>query len=889
MRNVPIAAVLCGFALASLPAPGVAQKDKKPAPAEAAIRDGFGDPLPKDAIARIGTRRFRIPEGRNPESSVLSPDGKFLAVLGLDNDLEIWELPAWVKQKVIRGRDLDKKLAPQFQHLTFGADSNTIAVADMTRVQILLIDWAKGTVVKKLGIGKAGNIQGMHRPIFSGDGKILLSGVQVQRPNGQVMEFKTWDLEKDKVLHTMEIPPSRFDGTTPPVALSQDGKWLIQIGTGENPNSPRPEGFLEIWNLTTGKSAHKIDLDVPVRFLAASPRNRWLALSDGLSYLRIYDQETAKEVHHLRLKRTSLSHMEFLPNGDDLLIAEHGAGISQWNAAKGEKVAQFPAPVSRGARQFVFLPGGTIRAMTTEFESVHYWDVKSGKAISPTGVPTGYIDEVRFVPNGELFVASEDGVSAWWNAQTGTKIRDLNFELHDHRNLIDGIGRLNLRSFNPGVPGDFLGGRGNVSLSRDGHFATISDGNILGIFDAKTGKLLYDELNGNGQQGHFAPFEMGQRMLSIAKSKGRIWDARTGRDLDRFTVPIRALEVTTNLAASAKATWIAYSTVSSNGDLTQSRTVLWDRTQKKILREWNHQGARELLRFSPDDQWLAVGAPGGNLRLIRVANPRGDHALAPDGFDLNEIEFSPDGRLLACACLVAQETNELERIVLYEMASKKIRREFAGHATMVHRLSLSHDNKYLATGAGDTTALVWKAGLAAYAEPRAAKEAQAEDLADWFEHLANEDAKAAFDHMIHFVRTPRQATRFLAEKIAPARAPDTGGKPIAQWIRELGSTNFALRNRANATLQKLGTAVEPDLRESVARAPDVETKRRIEELLDRIASQQLTTEELRDSRAVEVLEAIGTAEARTVLTRWSGGHPGAVLTRESRTALTRLR
>lgn len=886
MRNVPFAATLTWFALASLPGLGFAQNDKKPAPAEAAIRDAFGDPLPKDAIARIGTRRFRIPEGRNPESSVLSPDGKYLAVLGLDNDLEIWELPAWVKRKVIRTRDLDKKLAPQFQHLTFSADSNTIAVADMTGVKILLIDWAKGTVVKKLGIGKAGNIQGMHRPIFSGNGKILLSGVQVPRPNGQVMEFKVWDLEKDMLLHTMEIPPSRFDGTTPPVALSQDGKWLIQIGTGENPNAPRPEGFLEIWNLTTGKSAHKIDLDVPVRFLAACPRNRWLVISDGLSYLRIYEQETAKEVHHLRLKRTSLSHMEFLPNGDDLLIAEHGAGISQWNAAKGEKVAQFPAPVPRGARQFVFLPGGTIRAMTAEFESVHYWDVKSGKAISPTGVPTGFIDEVRFVPNGELFVASEDGVSAWWNAQTGTKIRDLKFDVQDTHTMVLGLGRLDIRSI---ATSSFLNGRGNVSLSRDGYFATIGDGNTQAVFDAKTGKLLYEELNGGGQHGQFAYFEKGQRMLSLAKSRGRIWDARTGRDLDRFTVPMRPQEVTTNLAASAKGTWIAYSTVSSNGDLTQARTVLWDRTQKKILREWNHQGARELLRFSPDDQWLAVGAPGGNLRLIRVSNPRGDHALAPDGFDLNEIEFSPDGRLLACACLMAQETNELERVVLYEMASKKIRREFASHATIVHRLSFSHDNKYLATGAGDTTALVWKAGLAAYAEPRAAKEAQAEDLAEWFEHLANEDAKAAFDHMIHFVRTPTQATRFLAEKIAPTKAPDTGGKPIAQWIRELGSTNFALRNRANATLQKLGTAVEPDLRESVARAPDVETKRRIEELLDRIAAQQLTTEELRDLRAVEVIEAIGTAEARTVLTRWSGGHPGAVLTRESRTALSRLR
>jgi hypothetical protein len=39
---------------------------------------------------------------------------------------------------------------------------------------------------------------------------------------------------------------------------------------------------------------------------------------------------------------------------------------------------------------------------------------------------------------------------------------------------------------------------------------------------------------------------------------------------------------------------------------------------------------------------------------------------------------------------------------------------------------------------------------------------------------------------------------------------------------------------------------------------------------------------------VEVLERIGTAEARQVLERLAGGAPGVRLTREARTALGRL-
>ena len=41
---------------------------------------GFTDPLPHGAIARVGTLRYRLPNGVN--ASALSPDGKLLAVAG---------------------------------------------------------------------------------------------------------------------------------------------------------------------------------------------------------------------------------------------------------------------------------------------------------------------------------------------------------------------------------------------------------------------------------------------------------------------------------------------------------------------------------------------------------------------------------------------------------------------------------------------------------------------------------------------------------------------------------------------------------------------------------------------------------------------------------------
>ena len=62
----------------------------------------------------------------------------------------------------------------------------------------------------------------------------------------------------------------------------------------------------------------------------------------------------------------------------------------------------------------------------------------------------------------------------------------------------------------------------------------------------------------------------------------------------------------------------------------------------------------------------------------------------------------------------------------------------------------------------------------------------------------------------------------------------------------------------------------------------------IDDLLAKLASWRLTAAEIGQMRAVEVVEAIGTAEARALLRRWAGGASGAVLTEQARLALGRV-
>jgi len=88
-------------------------------------------------------------------------------------------------------------------------------------------------------------------------------------------------------------------------------------------------------------------------------------------------------------------------------------------------------------------------------------------------------------------------------------------------------------------------------------------------------------------------------------------------------------------------------------------------------------------------------------------------------------------------------------------------------------------------------------------------------------------------------------------------------------------------------LEALGPLAEASLRKALAGQPSLETRRHLETLLDRFDPAR-SAEGLRMLRALEVLERVGTTEARRVLEAWAGGAAEATLTREAKAALDRL-
>src|SRR5207302_3749749 len=100
---------------------------------------------------------------------------------------------------------------------------------------------------------------------------------------------------------------------------------------------------------------------------------------------------------------------------------------------------------------------------------------------------------------------------------------------------------------------------------------------------------------------------------------------------------------------------------------------------------------------------------------------------------------------------------------------------------------------------------------------------------------------------------------FLRERITPVVEPN--GEHLAKLITSLDSDQFRVRQAAAKELSELGRQAIPALEEALRKGPSVEVRQRVQDLLN-AAKRGPTGPEIRQLRAVQVLELIGTTEAR---------------------------
>jgi WD40 repeat protein len=788
--------------------------------------DRYGDPLPPGAVARLGTIRLRQPGG--VRGIAYSPDGKHLASVG-DGTLRIWDARTG-KQLHQFGKPRTED-APAGQWGTaavaYSPDGRLLATAGEDLIRVGGAATGRQRFVARRPAGRADCLA------ISPDGKTLAVGGGGKGHRGVVL----LDLKTGKVQAALG-KPSEVVHT---LAFSPDGKTLA-TGSQDTP-------VVRLWEVRTGKELHTFPGHTRMATaVAISPNGKLLASGGDGGSLRLWDPHTGKQVRILRGPHTApgdgperRSHRVlsvcFSPDGEYLASADHFHAVSVWEVATGKIVRTFKGP-GRVLTQVAFSPDGKHLASGSYGGAVRIWDVARGRPVTPTEAHIGGMIVAAFSPDGKLAASSgEDGTVRLWDPSTGKQLRVFR-ELKGFPIAL---------VFSPDGQTLAVGGAEETEV----HLWDVTTGKHRGLPEGY--RVLYS-----------LAFSPDGRVLATAGNDGpvRAWDPRTGKELPR---PSFGAGIHTGLWFSPDGRLLAGS------DAEQVR--LWEWATGKQVRRfagWSRG------TFSADGRLLVTMDKGRSFVLHDVANGRvllRFGSAAGEDTEGAPFALSPDGRML-----VASGGNNALR--LWELATGKVRQELLGHCSSVNSASFSPDGRRLLTSSWDSTGLVWE--LLPAKKTGGVGLSEGELKAFWSD--LGGDATRAWQAIRTLAGVPGQAVSFLGKHVEPPRPADS--ERVANLIANLASPQFATREKANKELQGLGDRAESALRERLEKKPDLETRRRVEALLDRLRVP--TGERLRAVRAVEVLEYVDTPEARRLLRKWADGVPGTRLTREAKLALERL-
>ncbi len=856
--------------------------------------DLYGDPLPPGAVMRYGTIRLRHADA----DVAFLKDGKRIISCGYDGETRIWDVATGKQSK-------SKRLFPSEM-------SSTIVASALSRGGEIYSVWDGKTVYfYDTNTGKErGRITPVEMPrrflivTFSPDGKLL----GLQRPGeGSSYQVEIWNVSDFKKLQTIIVP---LELKLSSLVFRWDGKQLA--GMAEKDDGTGKLGGvlfdLFLWDAASGKrigtrnNLRRVDPDS----LAFSPDGKTLTLWDGAKVeLQLLDAETLKPKSSIKrpwtIRFDFVVESAFSPNGRYLATVvglrnrNIRSAVVLWDLADSNKTQLLATEGPRVA----FSSDSNRLICHDEGGEIRLFDTASGRLLHPRPGHTCGELALALSPDGKLMASGDrNGILHLWDSTTSKRLRTMETpELDITACLFSPDGKRVVAIGKTGDSGSMVVGPPERIVSQ-----------VWNVADGKALRRI--ETEGFG----VAPYAValsadGKRLAMVLPCDNDppeqlvVWDLTTGKRTLQRSYKLEDRVDPTDKNGKLR---MAHAAFAPDGE----RLTVWrgDRVgiaevSSGCLLAKLPKGVESPVVFSPDGQFLAatIRKPSENdplfneikgLSLIEVSSGQEVHRLPFEAMGLASLTFTKDGRGLLAAFLPSSVDNhgmlESPKLRVWDTVTGALRQEREWPENIASRYNDSRSLSLLALpGCGVATAmkegdiLVWDWGLSPKQAHKPERDLGRAELETVWSDLSA-DAHKAYRAVETMTSAPAQTLPFFRGRLRPATAKDP---VIDKLIVDLESDSFEKRQASTRNLTRLHYRAEPMLRRVLRDKPSLEMRRRIEAILTEPRIPK--AEDLRNLRAITVLERIGTPEARRILEKLAGG-ADAPETRAAKAALVRL-